>query len=291
MTSDLTTVLGGLARLIRPRQWVKNTFVLTPLVFSGQFNVPEQIEHALLAFVLFCVASSATYILNDILDIERDRAHPKKRYTRPLAAGEVTIPQALVAMGVLYAILLAGFLVQPLVTLVILGYLAVNVGYTIALKHEPVIDIFVISSGFVLRVYAGAVALSVPVSPWMFVTTLCLALYLASIKRRQELIQSGAEGRQVLGRYSVPLIDRFAEMAATGALVFYSLFVVTARPELVVSIPFVLYGIYRYWYVVEILESGESPTDALLADKQLIVTVLLWIGTCGWIILKGDLSL
>ncbi|MCP1336378.1 decaprenyl-phosphate phosphoribosyltransferase [Futiania mangrovi] len=291
MTSDLTTVLGGLARLIRPRQWVKNTFVLTPLVFSGQFNVPEQIEHALLAFVLFCVASSATYILNDILDIERDRAHPKKRYTRPLAAGEVTIPQALVAMGVLYAILLAGFLVQPLVTLVILGYLAVNVGYTIALKHEPVIDIFVISSGFVLRVYAGAVALSVPVSPWMFVTTLCLALYLASIKRRQELIQSGAEGRQVLGRYSVPLIDRFAEMAATGALVFYSLFVVTARPELVVSIPFVLYGIYRYWYVVEILESGESPTDALLADKQLIVTVLLWIGTCAWIILKGDLSL
>ena len=291
MTSDLTTVLGGLARLIRPRQWVKNTFVLTPLVFSGQFNVPEQIEHALLAFVLFCVASSATYILNDILDIERDRAHPKKRYTRPLAAGEVTIPQALAAMGVLYAILLAGFLVQPLVTLVILGYLAVNVGYTIALKHEPVIDIFVISSGFVLRVYAGAVALSVPVSPWMFVTTLCLALYLASIKRRQELIQSGAEGRQVLGRYSVPLIDRFAEMAATGALVFYSLFVVTARPELVVSIPFVLYGIYRYWYVVEILESGESPTDALLADKQLIVTVLLWIGTCGWIILKGDLSL
>jgi 4-hydroxybenzoate polyprenyltransferase len=166
--------------------------------------------------------------------------------------------------------------------MVILAYLALNVAYTFILKHQPVIDIFTIAIGFVLRVYAGAMALSVPVSSWMFVTTLCLALYLASVKRRQELRQSGSEGRKVLEYYSVSLVDRYAEMSATGALLFYSLFVMTARPEMIITIPFVLYGLFRYWYVVESQDYGESPTDALLSDWQLSLTVVTWICACAW---------
>ena len=163
----------------------------------------------------------------------------------------------------------------------IAAYLLLNQAYTFVLKHQPVVDIFTIAIGFVLRVYAGAMALAVPMSSWMFVTTLCLALYLAAVKRRQELSQSGSEGRQVLEKYSLGLIDRYAEMAATGALVFYSMFVMSSRPELVATVPLVLFGLFRYWYVVE-QGGGESPTDALLADWQLLVCVLLWVAVCAW---------
>jgi 4-hydroxybenzoate polyprenyltransferase len=169
---------------------------------------------------------------------------------------------------------------MPKVILVIAAYAILNLAYTFVLKHEPVIDIFTIAIGFVLRVVAGAMALELAPSAWMCVTTLCLALYLAAVKRRQELAQSGVDGRKVLKKYSVALVDRYAEMSATGALLFYSMFVMSARPELVITIPLVLYGLFRYWYVVEALDGGESPTDALLADWQLMLVVVLWIGAC-----------
>ncbi|MBV8659036.1 MAG: decaprenyl-phosphate phosphoribosyltransferase [Burkholderiales bacterium] len=274
--------LRGLVKLTRPKQWIKNVFVLAPLVFSGEFLNVDAVSRALIAALLFCIASSATYIVNDICDIERDRRHPKKSISRPLAAGVVSIPAALILLVALYAILLCSRVVVPKVILVIAGYLALNLAYTFLLKHEPVVDIFTISIGFVLRVYAGAVALTVPVSSWMFVTTLCLALYLAAVKRRQELSQRGSEGRKVLDKYSVSLIDRYAEMSAIGALVFYSMFVMSAKPHLVITVPLVLFGLFRYWYVVEALDGGESPTDALLADWPLLLTVLLWIAACGW---------
>lgn len=165
---------------------------------------------------------------------------------------------------------------------VIVAYLMLNLAYTFVLKHQPVVDIFAIAIGFVLRVYAGAVALAVPMSSWMFITTLCLALYLAAVKRRQELSQSGADGRKVLEKYSVSLVERYAEMSATGALLFYSMFVMSSKPALVITIPLVLFGLFRYWFVVETLEGGESPTDALFADKQLWLTVVLWVAVCAW---------
>ncbi|KVO37539.1 decaprenyl-phosphate phosphoribosyltransferase [Burkholderia ubonensis] len=272
----------GLIRLARPKQWVKNGFVLAPLVFTSKFMDAESVQQSLLAVFLFCVASSATYVVNDIRDVDRDRLHPKKRKSRPIAAGIVPIPVALVFLVALYGVLAWGWLIAPKVSIVIAGYLALNFAYSFVLKHEPVIDIFTIAIGFVLRVYAGAVALDVPVSSWMFITTLCLALYLAAVKRRQELKASGVEGRKVLTKYSASLVDRYAEMAATGALLFYSMFVMTARPELVVTEPLVLFGLFRYWFVVEILDGGESPTDALLADWQLSLTVVLWGVVCGW---------
>jgi 4-hydroxybenzoate polyprenyltransferase len=268
--------------LMRPKQWIKNGFVLAPLIFTGQFLSMPMVGRSLLAAFLFCMASSATYIVNDIHDLDRDRRHPIKSKKRPLAAGVISVPTALAILGFLYAVIICGFFIATEVAIVILGYLLLNLAYTFVLKHQPVVDIFTIAIGFVLRVVAGAVALDVPVSGWMLVTTLCLALYLAAVKRRQELSQSGIEGRKVLEKYSVALVDRYAEMSATGALVFYSIFVLSDRSELVLTVPLVLFGLFRYWYVVETLDGGESPTDALLADWQLLLTVILWIGACAY---------
>lgn len=274
--------IWGLIKLIRIKQWVKNGFVIAPLLFTGEFVDPEAVTNTIIATVLFCFASSATYIVNDIRDIDRDRLHPKKSKSRPLAAGIVTKFQALIILAILYALLFVGWFLKPKVVLVIAVYLCLNIAYTFVLKHKPVIDIFTIAIGFVLRVMAGAVALDVPVSGWMFITTLCLALYLAAVKRGQELSQNGTEGREVLTKYTKSLVDRYAEMSATCALVFYSMFVMASRPELLITVPLVLFGLFRYWYVVDVLDGGESPTDALLSDWPLLVTLLAWGGSCIW---------
>jgi decaprenyl-phosphate phosphoribosyltransferase len=284
ITRTLAAQIIGLIKLMRPKQWVKNGFVLAPLMFSGVFLDTVAVSHAMLAVMLFCVASSATYIINDMHDIESDRRHPKKSKTRPLAAGIVSVPASLILLACLYSTLVWGWFVTPKVVMVIAVYLVLNLAYTFVLKHQPVVDIFTIAIGFVLRVYAGAMALDVPMSSWMFITTLCLALYLAAVKRRQELSQTGTEGRKVLEKYTVSLVDRYAEMAATGALLFYSMFVMSAKPELVITVPLVLFGLFRYWFVVEALDGGESPTDALLADRQLLLTVVLWVVSCGWVL-------
>jgi 4-hydroxybenzoate polyprenyltransferase len=283
--SSVKAQLFGVLQLIRPKQWVKNGFVFAPLIFSGEMLNSGAIANTCIAAFFFCIASSAVYIVNDIRDVEQDRRHSKKAQSRPLASGVLTQKTALILLVMLYCILLYGWFVMPKVIAVIAIYVLMNIAYTYALKHEPVVDIFVISIGFVLRVYAGSVALDLGASAWMCITTLCLALYLAAIKRRQELSQSGAEGRKVLAKYSVELVDRYAEMSAMGALLFYSMFVMSTRPELVITIPLVLYGLFRYWYVVEALDGGESPTDALLADWQLLLVILFWVATCVWALL------
>lgn len=280
----------GLLKLLRPYQWIKNFFVLAPLMFTGLFVDEQARAQSLWAFMLFCVASSAAYVVNDLLDKERDRLHPVKCHTRPLASGAVSVSAALTLLVVLYGVLVCGWFIQPTVISVVCGYLGLNLAYSYRLKHQPVIDIFSIAFGFVLRVYAGAQALTVPVSSWMFVTTLCLALYLAAVKRRQELSQRGSDGREVLQRYTVALVDRYAEMSATGALVFYSIFVMSTQPGLVITVPVVLFGLFRYWFVVEQLDGGESPVDALLFDWPLLCTVLAWIGACLWVLWPGALT-
>jgi 4-hydroxybenzoate polyprenyltransferase len=272
----------GLIKLIRPKQWIKNGFVLAPLMFSGAFLNPAARHQAILATILFCLAASATYIVNDICDIERDRRHPKKAKSRPLATGQVLVPNAVVLLCLIYLALALSWLIAPGVSLVILCYLLLNLAYTFVLKNQPVIDIFVIAIGFVLRVWAGAVALNVPISGWMFTTTLSLALYLAAVKRGQELSASGSDGRRVLERYTKSLVDRYAEMSATCALVFYSMFVMSSKPQLVITVPLVLFGLFRYWFVVDVLDGGESPTDALLKDWPLLLTVAAWVATCMW---------
>lgn len=274
--------LRGLLILMRPRQWVKNIFVFAPLLFSSEFLNSDEIGRSLSAFLFFCLASSATYIVNDMCDVESDRRHPKKSKSRPIAAGYVSMRIALALLSTLYGALIWGWFISPNVMLVISVYLVLNLAYTFVLKHQPVIDIFTIATGFVLRVFAGGMAISINISSWMAVTTLCLALYLAALKRRQELSQSGNRGRKVLNKYSISLVDRYAEMSATGALMFYSMFVMSSNPQLVITIPLVLFGLFRYWYVVDALDLGESPTDTLLADWQLLLAVVLWVAACGW---------
>lgn len=274
-------------KLMRPKQWVKNVFVFLPLVFTGLFTDPSAVVQVLFAFVMFCLASSATYILNDWQDIEADRLHPTKQHSRPLASGQVSIKSAKFMLAGLYSILLVLAAFQPMVALVISGYVVLNLAYSFYLKHQPILDIFTIALGFVLRVYAGSVAIDVPVSGWMFITTLCLALYLGAIKRRQELLTSGPNTRGVLKEYSIELIDRYAEMSAIGALMFYSLFVMSEKPELVYSIPLVLYGLFRYWYLVDRHQDGESPTDVLYKDGQLVLTILIWGSLCLYSLLPS----
>lgn len=277
--------MQGLIKLVRPKQWVKNSFVFAPLIFAGEFLHPDSVYSTLLAAFLFCIAASAVYIVNDLKDIEKDRIHPEKSKKRPLASGQVSPQSAIILLILLYIVLISFWTVVPNVIYVIFIYLALNWAYTFKLKHEPVIEIFIVAFGFVLRVYAGAMALTVPVSHWMFITTLSISLYLASIKRRQELLQSGSQSRGVLAYYSVTLIDRFAEMSAVTAVVFYSLYVMEVQPKLVVTVPLVIFGLFRYWYIVETLKDGESPTDVIIQDKQILLTVLLWVGCCIWVLL------
>jgi 4-hydroxybenzoate polyprenyltransferase len=183
-------------------------------------------------------------------------------------------------MFFLYGIVALSAFVYPEVVAVVVAYLLLNVAYTFYLKHQPVLDIFTIATGFVLRVYAGAVSLHVPLSSWMFITTLSLALFLAAIKRRQELMKSGNKARSVLRFYTIELVDKYAEMSATCAILFYSLFVISDKPDMVYTIPFVLFGLYRYWFIVESQDSGESPTDALFADRWLQLTIFGWVAAC-----------
>ena len=277
--------MQGLIKLVRPKQWVKNSFVFAPLIFAGEFLHPDSVYSTLLAAFLFCIAASAVYIVNDLKDIEKDRIHPEKSKKRPLASGQVSPQSAIILLILLYIVLISFWTVVPNVIYVIFIYLALNWAYTFKLKHEPVIEIFIVAFGFVLRVYAGAMALTVPVSHWMFITTLSISLYLASIKRRQELSQSGSQSRGVLAYYSVTLIDRFAEMSAVTAVVFYSLYAMEVQPKLVVTVPLVIFGLFRYWYIVETFKGGESPTVVIIQDKQILLTVLLWVGCCIWVLL------
>lgn len=278
------STLAGLIQLMRPHQWIKNSFVISPLIFSGQFLNPTSILQILIAAFLFCTAASSIYIINDINDVEHDRRHPKKAKNRPLASNSIQVSQAILLLLILCSILLWGLLLAPFVMALILVYIIINLAYIFVLKYHPVVDIFAIAIGFVLRVYTGALALHVSVSSWMLVTTLCLALYLAAIKRRQELIINKDSSRNVLKKYTVALVDRYAEMSAMGALVFYSLFVMSVQPRMVITIPLVIYGIYRYWFLVDIQNSGESPTDTLVSDWQLIFTIISWAFICMWVL-------
>jgi decaprenyl-phosphate phosphoribosyltransferase len=277
---------GSLAalRLLRPRHWIKNLFVLAPLIFSGLFTRRVSTLLAIFGTLLFCVAASFVYVFNDLADLPNDSLHPIKRHSRPLASGAVSVTTARVMLVVLGALMMAGSLVSVPLVAVLIVYIALNVFYSLWLKRIPVVDIFCVAAGFVLRVYAGAAVINVPLSSWMLITTLSIALYLAAIKRREELAVQGDAARAVLGEYTLPLLDRFALMSSVCAMVFYSLFVVTTRPVLAGTIPLVLFGIFRYWFLVDRHGRGESPTDALWSDRQLAVTVVIWGLLCAYLL-------
>ncbi len=272
-------------RLLRPKQWVKNFFVFAPALFAGELFEAHALEQASWTFLFFCIASSCVYVLNDLRDIEADRSHPIKRTSRPLASGEVSVRAGIVTLVIGVAILGTGVLVIPMAMIAILGYIAVNVAYSLFARKIPVLDIFAIAFGFVLRVVAGAQAIAEPLSAWMFVTTLCLALYLAAMKRRHELRFLGDASRSSLSSYTVAVVERFAEISATSALVCYSIFVATVKVELVYTIPLVAFGLFRYWFIAEKLNTAESPTEAMLRDWQLVLAVATWGVVCASVLL------
>jgi 4-hydroxybenzoate polyprenyltransferase len=283
----MTMPLPPVVRLLRPRHWVKNLFVLAPLVFAGQMTDPQATLRAVAAAAVFTLAAVVVYVLNDLMDLERDRQHPVKSKTRPLAAGDVSLTTARIVLAVLATGIFGALLALPSLIIPVGLYLLINLAYSAGLKRVAVVDLFCVASGFLLRVYAGARVIDVPLSSWMLITTLCLALYLAAIKRRQELATRGTDGRSVLQEYSIPLLDRYAEMSGVAALLFYGLYVIEVRPRLVVTIPLVLFGLFRYWYLVEREGHGESPTEAVWNDVSLAVTVLAWGALSAYVVWAG----
>jgi 4-hydroxybenzoate polyprenyltransferase len=288
-------------RAMRPRQWTKNGIVFLALIFSvnqqyeiGDFDswFPKLME-SLVAFVCFCMVASADYLVNDIRDIENDRAHPKKR-NRPIAAGLLTVEAAWAWAAVLaLGGIGAAFALDWQMGLVVLGYLGMMLAYTFYLKHVVLLDLMVIATGFVLRAMAGALAIDVPISPWLYVVTALGALFLGINKRKAELelLQDGAgTHRRILDEYSLEMLNQMASTVTAATLMAYGLYTFTADglPEyhsMMLTIPFVLYGIFRYIYLVEVKREGGSPEDVLLKDIPIMLTLVGWVITAGVVLL------
>jgi len=282
---------------MRPVQWLKNGFVLAPIVFSGLVGDPEAWGRCLLAVAAFCAASSATYLVNDILDREADRQHPDK-CTRPIASGVVGIGSA-AAMAIVLIIIAAGaaFTLGGWFPAVLGGYLVLTLSYSAFLKDAVFLDVLVVAAGFVLRVVGGAVAINVPVSTWLLMCTYLLALYLALGKRRAELALLGEEAgshRVVLGHYTLPLVDQAISVVLGATVAAYTLY--TVAPDtvakvgsegLMATVPIVLYGLFRYLYLLHRHELGGSPTLVLITDLPLLACVVVWIVVAAVVIGTG----
>ena len=270
---------------MRPRQWPKNGFVFVALLFDGKlFHLPSVLA-ALGAFVLLCLMSGAVYLMNDLVDIESDRQHPIKK-NRPLPSGQVSPGLAAVVAGLSAVIsLVAGYFLSIELAVILLLYLLTQVAYTFKLKHVVLIDVLTIAAGFVLRIAAGVAVIEVErFSPWLYVFGGFLALFMALGKRRAELILLGGSAsnhRAILEDYNLDLIDRLQSIVTTSAVVAYSLYTFLAEglPEnhaMMLTIPFVLYGIFRYLYLIHIRDEGGAPEDILLRDRPMQITLLLY---------------
>ncbi len=284
----------ALGRSLRPEQWLKNGFVLAPIVFSGKMDDGAAWVRCVLAVAAFCAASSATYLINDVLDREADRRHPTKRL-RPIASGELGVSWALAAAAALTAVAFAAAVaLGPVFPLVLVAYLGLTVLYSAVLKDLVFIDVLVVAAGFVLRVVGGAVAISVPVSRWLLLCAYLLALYLALGKRRAELVLLGdgaGDHRMVLGHYTLPLVDQAISVVLGATVLAYTLY--TVAPDtvakvgsdgLMFTVPVVLYGLLRYLYLLHRHELGGSPTQLVATDRPLLLCVLLWLTVAAVVI-------
>lgn len=275
-------MLKYLFKAMRPRQWTKNAFVFAALIFDRQLFNLVSLGRTLLAFVVFCLISGSVYLINDVFDINADRQHPVKK-ERPIASGKLSVRTALIA-AVLFSILALAiaFLLSRELMLIALLYLLINLAYSRWLKHVVLLDVMVIAFGFVLRVAAGVSVIQVQrFSPWLYVCVTLLALFLGFGKRRAEMAYNNTDSRKVLEGYSITLIDQLLTVVSATTIIAYSLYTFSA-PNLpgsylmMLTIPFVLYGIFRYLYLIQIKHAGGEPEELLLKDRPLQVTVLLW---------------
>ncbi|MFA5800984.1 MAG: decaprenyl-phosphate phosphoribosyltransferase [Thermoleophilia bacterium] len=282
--------MGVIITSLRPRQWTKNLVVFAGLIFSRNiFNLSMQ-GKVWATFIAFCAVVGAGYILNDILDREKDRIHPIKK-SRPIASGSLEIGRAgMVAAILVIVAMAAGYFVDPYLPLFLAAYLVLQVAYALVLKHLVIIDVLVISLGFVLRATAGAVVIHVSISAWLLICTMLLALFLALAKRRAELVlleDEASSHRRNLEHYSIALVDQMTGVTASATLVSYALYTFTAFDQsrgMMMTIPFVLYGIFRYLYLVHKHLKGGSPEQILLTDKPLLIDILLWVASAAAIL-------
>lgn len=279
-------MLVALAGALRPRQWTKNVFVLAPLVFAQSLVDPTSLVMALAAFASFCFASSSVYLFNDIRDREEDRRHPVKKW-RPIASGALPVPIGAIASVILAALAIAiGWFLGTKFVAVVLLYLALNFLYSSGLKNVVLVDVVMVSLGFVLRVQAGGIAIGVEVSAWLLLCTILVSLLLALSKRRHELIllsKQAAEQRQVLQSYSPLLLDQMINVVTASTVMAYALYAMSPEtaerfhtPYLIYTLPFVLYGIFRYLYLTYQKESELNPTEEMLHDPPFLANIALW---------------
>ncbi len=269
-------------RLARPKQWTKNLFVFAALFFSGHLLELAYVKTACLAFISFSLISSSVYVLNDLMDIEKDRLHPTKRF-RPLAAGLLRVPEA-IGFGLLLfaAAVVLAITLQSAVLYLVVTYFAVNLLYSSKLKHIVLVDVFMIALGFVLRVMAGAYALAVTPSPWLLLCTFLLALFLALCKRRAEgkvLADGAGAHRKILEEYNPAFLDQLISMLSAVTIMAYAMYTFNSPTGTVMmyTIPFVIYAIFRYLYLVYKQDRGEEPASILIGDKPFIANCLIWL--------------
>lgn len=269
---------------LRPRQWTKNLVVFAGIIFSGNiFNWPMQFK-VWLTFIAFCAVVGAGYLVNDVIDRDKDRVHPVKR-TRPIASGRLGAGTALAVALFLVAVFIGGgLLVDPLLSAYLAAYLVLQLAYSLALKRLVIVDVLAISAGFVIRAVAGAAVIHVIISPWLVVCAMLLALFLALAKRRAELVmmeEEAAYHRSNLEQYSIELVDQMTVVTAAATVVSYALYSFTAfdSSAMMITIPFVLYGIFRYLYLVHRHLRGGSPEQVLISDIPMLVDVVLWVVT------------
>lgn len=282
----------ALLAALRPKQWTKNLVVAGALVFVGKLTDPQAVLVTLWAIALWCGLSGGVYLVNDLRDLDRDREHPTKRL-RPLASGKLSVPAAAAAAVVLLGLTLSLALAADLhFGLLCLLYAAISLAYSFLLRDVIILDILAVSSGFVIRAAAGAAILHVEASIWLLMCTLYLSLLLSLGKRRQELtaLETPALHRANLDEYSTRFLDYLMLLATGGAIMTYTFYVFSGRHTvyLACTLPFVLYGVFRYLYLVMERGEGGSPTDLLLEDRPLLVTVLLWGAAAALILHLGS---
>jgi len=265
---------------LRPKQWTKNTLVFAALIFSINKVSIAMLAKTFVGFILFCLVSSCVYILNDYMDREADRNHPTKRF-RPMASGQLN-PQLALTLGILLLVFSISVALYISITfgLLLILYFVMNVMYSISLKHKVILDVMIVASGFVIRAIGGGVIIGVNLTPWFLLCTMLLSLFLAIGKRRHEFILSQENEyahRKVLQFYNKKLLDQMNSIVTTATIMSYSIFTFERSIYLMLTIPLVVYGIFRYLYLIHIEGKGGSPDKLLLEDKHILCTVLLYV--------------
>ncbi|MDH5784996.1 MAG: decaprenyl-phosphate phosphoribosyltransferase [Chromatiales bacterium] len=280
-------------KLMRPHQWLKNGFVLVGPFFAHAWGTPGVVSSVLLALIAFCLIASAIYVVNDLADVEADRLHPTKRL-RPLAAGTVSNGGAVWLAIILFVVgMAAAWFASPMVALIVLAYLFLNLAYTWRLKQVVILDVFIIAAGFMLRILAGTTGIGIEPSSWLLLTGLMVTLLLGFSKRRSELAvmeRSGEMTRSVLQSYSLPMLDLMIGVCTAGVVMAYSLYTMSSETiaihqtdNLIYTVPFVLYGMFRYLYRTFVDNLGEDPARDILRDPHLLVTLVGWVVTTLWL--------